>query len=50
MIVGLDRRLNLTEEVPKALVAFDGILQKHEGDTDALFLTITKTNALKIRN
>jgi hypothetical protein len=25
------------------------MLQKHEGDTDALFLTMTKTTALKIR-
>lgn len=49
-MVGLDARLNLTEEVPKNLASSDGILQKHEGDTDALFLTITKTNALKIRN
>jgi hypothetical protein len=43
LLVGLDRRLNLNDEVPKSLISFDGILQKHEGDTDALFLTITKT-------
>ena len=49
LVIGLDRRLNLSEEVPKQLLQSDGMLQKHEGDTDALFLTMTKTTALKIR-
>ncbi len=48
-MVGLDRRFNLTEDVPKDLISSEGILQKHEGDTDALFLTMTKTQAIKIR-
>ena len=41
-IVGLDRRLNLTEDIPRALLATESHLIKHEGETDALFLTITK--------
>jgi len=49
LVIGLDRRLNLSEEIPKALMGCDGMLHKHEGDTDALFLTMTKTTALKIR-
>ena len=49
MVIGLDRRLNLSEDVPKHLVSYEGMLHKHEGDTDALFLTTTKTTALKIR-
>ena len=49
LIIGLDRRLNLSEDIPKNLVTSEGMLQKHEGDTDALFLTMTKTTALKIR-
>jgi len=50
LIVGLDRRLNLTEDVPRALLTSENLLLKHEGDTDALFLTITKSAAVKIRN
>lgn len=49
LIIGLDRRLNLSEEVPKPMCSTEGYLFKHEGDTDALFLTTTKTLALKIR-
>ena len=49
LVIGLDRRLNLSEEIPKQLTSSEGFLHKHEGDTDALFLTTTKTLALKIR-
>lgn len=49
LIKGLDKRFNLSEEVPKVLVSCEGYLLKHEGDTDALFLTTTKATAIKIR-
>jgi hypothetical protein len=43
LLVGLDKREN--DEIPKNLLAHEGLLEPHAGDIDALFLTSTKNQA-----
>ena len=43
LLIGIEKREHLEDGVPRDLVQAGMLVEPHQGDIDALFLTFTKT-------